>query len=263
MDTDALARAAIDALGRHLAAPQQGDDTLYHLIGRRIGYRPVTDFAERRGHPGRLVAEVADAARRDPGFADALDQATRQHAHEQNHARFSRSPFSGNSVGGNLTQSHSGNVVHGSYKVKHGFKIGSLNISTGGLAVGVVALIALGGGTAAVVASAGDSVTLAQATGRWEHKGGTTVPGMTTDPFVLTVAADGAFTFTFGVSATTETGFDGVKVKCAGTVHPDGDHFSLRATSGECGTFTAKPGPDSTTLDVAVDDQTIAFRKVR
>lgn len=259
MNTDALARAAIDALGRFVAAPRPGNDQLYHLIGRRIGYRPLTDFAERPEHRDRLAAAVADAARTDPAFATALEQATRQHTHEQNHAGFTRSPLSGNSVGGNITQSHSGNVVHGSYKVKHGFRIGNLHIGTGGLAVGAVALIALGGGTAAVVAS-GETVTLAEATGRWEHKGGSSVAGMSTDPFVLTVGADGAFTFTFGISG---PGFDGVKVKCAGTVHPDGDHFSLRATSGECGTFTAKPGPDSTTLDVAIDGQTIAFSKVR
>lgn len=268
MDNHRLARAAVNLIAAGLARndARAADPTVQHI--RRLvlhqlpgvlppeGERPL----DAGGH-ARLAAAVAGEADADPGFADALAQAVQRAGVVMGAGASTRITTNSGSF--------SGNTVHGDMRVKHKqFHIGRFQFGTGGLVSAVVLLLALGGGTAAVVANAGKPVQLDTAVGRWEQPGSSPVSGIETKPTVLTVTSDGQFTFSLGISMTMPGAGDtpGVDIQCRGSVTPDGDHFTLRTTAGACGTFTAKPTPDGKIMDVLLSggstDGSLALTKV-
>jgi hypothetical protein len=280
---DEMARSAVEAVAGRLA--QRGTDAagrltdaaldgVYRLIAQRLSGsatgRRVLDLLVRnpadRQNREHAAEMLTDEASGDPRFADSLGRAA-AHAGVFIQGpgasyRDSRGDFRDISITG------ARNV-----KFKK-FHIGSIRFGTGGLVTGILALVTLGGGgTAAVVAATGDSTELSAAVGSWtQQPGGTSLPGWTVGPISLTVTADGDFTFsmraTMDVPADVpqSPGFGDINLDCSGTITPDGDHFTLRTTSGPCGTFEAKPGP-SDVLDVFIDngstDGSLALTKVQ
>jgi hypothetical protein len=41
-----------------------------------------------------------------------------------------------------------------------------------------------------------------------------------------------------------------MNLDCGGTIEPAGDHFTLRSSTGQCGTFDAKLSADDRIIDV-------------
>jgi hypothetical protein len=275
-----LARSTVDAVAQRLAqrgaaaAGQVTDmavDGIYRLItqqlqgsatGRRLLDLLQRNPADARGRT-RLVEMVRDEASSDPRFADSLGRAAAQAgifvqgagASYQQNVDNSSGDFRGNNITGNVK-----------YKKYH---IGNIRFGTGGLAVGIVGLVAvLGGGTAAIVGVTSNSATLTSAVGRWAQPSQQPMTGWTVGPTELTISADGRFTFSMKAKmtipggmqpppGTMSTDFGQFNFDCSGTVTPDGDHFTLRTTSGMCGTFQAKLAPSSNVIDVFISNGSV------
>ena len=280
MSIEKLARSAVDVVAGRLA--QRGTDAagrltdtavdgVYQLIAHRLqgsatGRRLLALLHRNPGNEeGRAQAAemVADEAHSDPKFAESLGRAA------------ARAGILVQGAGASYQQNiydNSGDFrninVRGARDVKlKKYHIGNLRFDTGGLVAGVITLIAiLGGGTAAVVATTGDSVNLASVVGRWEQSAYQPMPGWTVGPIVLTVANDGRFTFSMKakmgapggpVPPGTPADFGQLNLDCGGMVTADGDHFTLRTTSGPCGAFEAKLAPDNTVLDVFITNGSV------
>jgi hypothetical protein len=274
MDIEGLARAAVDTVARHLVnrgtdaagrLANAGVDRVFQLIAGRLhahpaGRQALDSLLGDPGDPGGqewaadLVAQEAEA---DPRFAGALDGAARQAGIvvQGAGARYR--------VGSDYRfENRDDNRVYyqgirggRDVKIKHRqFRIGRLQFGTGGLVSGIALLVlALGGGTAAIVA--GETVSLSSAVGRWERPGEKLVDGIETGPAVLTVDDKGAFTFTMDMRVSlpggqTPAGFPSMNLNCAGTTEAAGDHFTMRSTTGQCGTFDAKLSSDGRVIDL-------------
>lgn len=259
-----LAQRATDAAGRLTDTALDG---VYQLISQQLsgsatGRRVLESFARDPGdgqNRARVAEMVADEANGDARFADLLGRAA------AGAGIFMQGP-------GAVYRHHdsSGDLRNITVRDSRGVKIsnkkyhiGSIRFGTGGLVTGIVALVALaGGGTAFIVTR--DSVELSSAVGSWEQlPGGQSIPGWTVGPISLTISADGRFTFSMRAAMdipieipntpAAPPGFGDLNLDCTGTITPDGDHFTLRTTSGLCGTFEASPGPDNV-LDVFIDN---------
>lgn len=269
MDIDGLVRAAVDTVARHLA--QRGTDAagrlvnaavdrVYQLIVSRLRRsregRQALDQLHRdpadpraRAHAADLVSEQAHADRR---FAHQLDDTSRQ-AGITVHFRIGDDQRIGNVRAGRDVR----------IKQKQ-FHIGRIQFGMGGLVSGIAVLVVvLGGGTAAVVGATAEEVSLSSAIGRWERPGEAPAPGIETGPAVLDVNADGAFTFAMevrmsapaGTPAIEVPGFPNLSLNCAGTVEPAGDHYTLRSSAGQCGTFDAKLSSDGRMIDLFLSNE--------
>lgn len=196
---------------------------------------------------------VAQEAEGDPRFADALDGAARNAGiviHGDG-ARVGSDYRDDNRV---YYQGISGGR---DVKIKHRqFRIGSLQFGTGGLVSGIALLVlVLGGGAAYVGGAVGQQVSLSSAVGRWERPGEQLMEGVATGPAVLTVDDKGGFTFTMDMVVSfpggqTPPGMPSMNLNCGGTVEPADDHYTLRSTSGQCGTFDAKLSSDGRVIDL-------------
>jgi hypothetical protein len=265
---DDMARSAVEAVADRLA--QRGTDAagrltdsaldgVYQLIAHRLSGsatgRRVLDLLVRnpvdRQNQARAAEMLTDEAAGDPRFADSLGRAAA-------HAGVFLQGSNYHDARGDLRDF----TIHGSGNkiTNKKYRIGSIRFGTGGLVSGIVALVVLaGGGTAAVVAGT-KSVDLSSAVGNWSQQpGGQTIPGWAVGPITLTVGADGTFTFAMRATmavpsdAPAPAGFGDLSLDCTGTITADGDHFTLRTTTGQCGTFEAQPGP-SDVLDVFIDN---------
>lgn len=249
MDSEELARIAV-------SVPNQG---VHQMLVNRFRGTPVgAVLTSGQALRGPDLTYVVDAVRReierDRAFANALRHNVHVVTNIDNR--------------GDYRDLRAGRDVRIKNKK---YQIGSIRFGTGGLVSGVAVLVlALGGGTAAVVTNLKDPVALSAAVGRWEQPGSTPMQGFQTQPTVLTVTDAGEFAFSMGITMSAPTGFpegqsQGISLDCKGTVTAEGDQFVLRTTVGACGTFTAKPTTDGTTMDVFVQngspDGSIALRK--
>jgi hypothetical protein len=275
VDYEELARAAVEVVAGRLArrgteaAGELTDaalDGVHQLISRRLrssatGLRVLEAFERAPVDPQsrmRVAEMVTDEANSDRHFADSLGRAVANAGVfvQGQGATYQRNTYD---ASGDLRDFNTdGGDVHVGDKK-------TIRIGTGWLAAIVVGLIVLaGGGTAAVVTSIGKSVDLVSAVGNWEQQPGQQlIPGWTVGPLTLAISADGRFTLSMRANieipddaggSGPPPGFGDFSFDCTGTVTPDGDHFTLRTTSGQCGTFEAKPGPDDNVLDVFVDN---------
>jgi hypothetical protein len=252
-----LGEREVDAAGRLTDAAL---DSVYGLISHRLagsatGRRVLDAFERDPANPqtrARIVEMLSDEAESDGRFAYSLGRAA------ANAGIFVQGPaaYYRHSSGDqrNIT-------VTGSQKVKFTskrFHIGKLQFNTGGLVTGIAVLAAAAGGGAVAVTNH-DSVELSSVVGEWaQQPGGQTIPGWTVGPINLSISADGQFSFSMRATVSANdvpapAGFGDLNLDCAGAVTPDGDHFTLRTTSGYCGTFEARPGPDDI-LDVFIEN---------
>jgi hypothetical protein len=253
-----LGKWGVDAAGRLTDAAL---DSVYGLISHRLagsatGRRVLDAFERDPANPqtrARVVEMLSDEADSDGRFAHSLGRAA------ANAGIFVQGPaaYYRRSSGDqrNITVTGSQNVKFTNKR----FHIGKLQFNMGGLVTGVAVLAAAAGGGAAAVVANHDSVELSSVVGEWtQQPGGQTIPGWTVGPISLSISAGGRFTFSMRATMSandipTSAGFGDLNLDCAGAVTPDGDHFTLRTTSGYCGTFEARPGPDDI-LDVFIEN---------
>ncbi|TDQ00523.1 hypothetical protein [Labedaea rhizosphaerae] len=265
MDIESLAHEAVDTVTRHLrhrgadAAGRLANaavDRVYRVIAGRLRAHPAGRQALRSllDNPADLRCKVratelvAREAGADRSFAETLDAAARNAGIvvQGAAARYQRMDNRGD-----YRDIRAGRDVN--FKNRQ-YRIGSIRFGTGGLVSGIAVLVvALGGGTAAVVSASGDQVSLSSAVGRWERPG-QQAPSFKVGPAVLTVDDKGAFTFTMNVTISVPgqqvPGFSGVSFDCHGTVEPAHDHYTLRSSSGQCGTFDARLSSDGHAIDL-------------
>jgi hypothetical protein len=249
MESNELARFAVNLLVKQLTGGggQQGE-FVGQLVAQQLGAQEIA-LARRNPWDAREQARLADVVtaqlRTDQRFADSLERAVQ--AVTPTHVTHISGDGSGNRAGGNMTIKN------------RRFHIGNVQFGMGGLVSSIVVLVVLlGGGSAAVYYNTKKSVDVASAVGRWQQAAGTPISGIDTKPTVLTVSGDGRFTFSTGYKMNipgggnfpTDLPVSEVSIDCTGTIEPDGDQFTLRATTGPCGTFSAKPSSDGKVLDV-------------
>jgi hypothetical protein len=279
MDINGLARAAVDTVARHLA--QRGTDSAGRLVNAAVDRVYQLIDGRLRGH--RAGRQALDTLLRDPGDpsgrAMAADLVSREAHTNQRfaHALGGAAERAGIFVqgagasyrvednridnSGDFRNFQAGGDIRIKQNRKH-FHIGRIQFGTGGLISGIAVLVlVLGGGTAAVINATSERVSLSSAVGRWERPGETPAPGFETGPAVLTVDAGGRFTFTMDVRMTSVPGggpvpsgqvqgLPDLDLNCGGTVDTAGDHFTLRSTTGPCGTFDAKLSSDGKVIDL-------------
>lgn len=273
MDIGELAHAAVETVARHLVnrgtdaagrLANVGVDRVFQLIVGRLradpaGRQALDSLLGNPADPGGqnwaadLVAQEAEA---DPRFADALDGAARNAGivilgdgarvgsdYRVENRDDNRVYYQGVRAGRDV-------------KIKHRqFRIGSLQFGTGGLVSGIAVLVLVLGGGATYIGTAGDKVSLSSAVGRWERQGEQLMEGVETGPAVLTVDDRGGFTFTMDMRVSfpggqAPPGMPSMNLDCGGTVEPADDHYTLRSTSGQCGTFDAKLSADGRVIDL-------------
>ncbi|WP_018681322.1 hypothetical protein [Actinokineospora enzanensis] len=250
-------------------------DTVHQLItqrlsptatGRRLLARLAQDPTDRANRT-RLAEMLTDEADSDPHFGDTLGRFA---------AQAGILPRPTHNSSGDIHHLH---ADHGTIRIRQRkFHIGHFEFNTGGLIALIAIPLVLAGGTTAFVAGTMNTADLSSAVGTWtQQPGAQMISGFSIGPMNLTIAADGAFTFSMqakmnipnagtGPSAP-PPGFGDFSLDCTGTASADGDHFTFRTTSGFCGTFEAKLAPDGKLLDLFIDngsvDGSVALRKVQ
>jgi len=140
-----------------------------------------------------------------------------------------------------------------------------INIRVGTAWLWILGVALLSGGTAAVVVIHPwePSVQLKSIVGKWEDGGADMGAFASAGPGILTVSADGHFTFTQSftelpgfLSPQAATGGKqvsgglGVNVDCVGSVEPKGDHFAFHSTSGTCTDFNVTLAENNTIVEL-------------
>jgi hypothetical protein len=276
MDLQGLAQSTVDRIAESLA--QHGTDIagrltdaslngLYRLIAQRLQITAagtqLLDSLVQAPADGERRARVAEIIReeaaRDAEFTSSLRQAASQAG------VFSVGPESSywqsieSHSGGDQFRNIGGNVTN------KRFQIGNVHFGFGWLAIGIVATALLITGGVTVVGAKKDAVNLTSLAGEWGRPGPQPMPGATMGPTSLTVSENGEFSFSTGWSmnfpggnqpppGTVPDGFGQVNLDCSGMVTPDGDHFTFRDTTGQCGTFQATFGPNNNVLDLFISD---------
>lgn len=273
MDMDELAQSAVEAVAGHLA--QRGTDAagrladasidhVYQLISSRLqrtsagqrmlGWLHHNPADEQRR--ARVAEVVANEVRSDPVFAESLGHAAERAGIFVQGTGASYRHIDNSGDYRNISTGRDLQI-----KSRHSYS--QVKIGTGGLVV--LGLVLLCGSAAVVVAGATNSSNLDSAVGRWEHAGDQPLPGFKTSATVLTVSSDSRFIFSFGIKMTPPgeappsgfPNFSSIDINCSGTVEPTGDHFTLRTTTGQCGTFEAKLSSDGRIMDVFVSNGSV------
>ncbi|MEV7044006.1 hypothetical protein [Amycolatopsis sp. NPDC051061] len=285
MDAGELAGKAVDAVARRLAtgAGRAGDvavDQLYRVVANRLrrtpwGARVLAGLEQRPQDPERRQharEAVAAEMRRDPGFESALGTAARQagiFVVQGPGARYSqRTTHVDNSRRTDNSGDVSGSTFGDNARVNvKKFHIGNLHFGLGGLVSGIgVLVVALGGGTTAIVASQEETVSVDQVVGTWRKAGGAAGAGITEDPTVLTIDAAGAFKLTGGATLSMpgvpDASFPDTHFTCEGKAEAAKGHVSLQVASGNCADLTVAPVQDGQAVQlggVAEDGQQLTL----